>query len=112
MTDREQAGVANPLAIAGASALVVVAIGAVVLAWATDFAICLQDITCEDRGLKRAQLALAVLDVVPASLVVFAVLRRRPRLKWLAIATFLLSLAVWALLNDAATHGWDDLRLV
>jgi hypothetical protein len=67
---------------------------------------------CARQGLAFGQYLLAMIGLVPAlALVVAAAIRK----KW--VATLALAIGVplylaWAVLLDAAVHGWDDLKLI
>lgn len=66
---------------------------------------------CGRKSLADAQFMVACGGIGPALLLVFDTVRgSRRALLWLAvgIATYV----AWAVLLDAAIHGWDDLRLV
>lgn len=68
--------------------------------------------TCARQDLASTALALAVVGLVPASLLVLAALLGKRRL---AAAAGLVGTALyltWALFLDAAVHGWDDLKLL
>jgi hypothetical protein len=77
-------------------------------------------LACENRGtpacarqeLASATLILALVGLVPAFVLVLAALLGKRRL---AIAALVLGVPLylaWALLLDAAEHGWDDLTLL
>jgi drug/metabolite transporter (DMT)-like permease len=88
---------------------------AVALGWATDYVACETEGTdaCSRSGLAELQLWIAVAGLVPAGLTLGAAFRgTHNRLRWIAAVTVLIYL-VWAVLNDAAVHGWgSDMRLV
>jgi hypothetical protein len=105
-------------------ARVLQALGAVVLFGGACFAFLAAGtwkwLACENEGteacgradLAFAQFVLAIVGFVPAlTLVIAAVLGKR----WLVVAALAVGLplyAVWAVMLDAAIHGWDDLKLV
>jgi hypothetical protein len=67
---------------------------------------------CGRQDLAFAQFVLAIIGLVPAlALVVAAALAKR-RLAALALAVGVPLYLAWAVLMDAAVHGWDDLKLV
>jgi hypothetical protein len=103
---------ASPFAIVGATAVLLLALGGLAVAWAEDFVGCLNDEVCEGRALMRGQLVLAIANVAMALALLVLVVRRRRRASIAAAFVFAASFATWALLNDASTHGWDDLWLV
>ena len=85
------------------------------VAWATSFVACLDWIgtdACPRQGLANVQLIVAGTAVIPVFTLVYGLWAGRTRLAWCALAATVAVLAVWALLNDAAVHGWDQLRLV
>jgi hypothetical protein len=66
---------------------------------------------CGRKPLADAQFVVAWIGIAPAILLVWDTVRRSRRaLLWLGIgiATYI----AWALLLDAAIHGWDDLKLL
>jgi hypothetical protein len=78
-----------------------------------------QWLACENEGTEacsRQSLAdvvpmVAVAGLLPAILLVWDAWRgRRRALIWLAVG--LAVYAFWAILLDAAVHGWDDLKLL
>jgi hypothetical protein len=58
------------------------------------------------------QIVLAMVGFAVTLLMWLFTRRRSYRLAAVALAVALLFYAGWALFLDAATHGWDDLRLV
>lgn len=102
---------AAPLTIIGAALVLLLAVGGLAIGWSTDFVGCLNDDVCEDRGLLRAQWLLAIVNVAVALVLMFTVVRRHRRASIGAALAFAFGFLVWAVLNDAATHGWDNLRL-
>lgn len=96
--------------------LVGAAAGVVVLmAWATDFVACetAGSDACSRHPLAEAQLWLAVAGLVPAGLAVRAVLRGERTQAWVFSIATALAYGCWAILNDAAVHGWgEDMTLV
>jgi hypothetical protein len=94
-----------------AASLLPAAAFAAVLAWATHFVSCLDGTgsMCPDgrpTTTVTLQLVLGLLDVASAGAAFYLTLRGRPRAAGWAIAAGLLTFAVWAVLNDAAVHGW------
>lgn len=98
--------------VLGSVAAFAAACFAVLLAVVTKLDLC--DDGCVDGGrtsLLWTQLAVAVIGLVPAWGVVVALTHRR---RVLAAALFGVSLLIylaWGLFNDAAVHGWDNLRV-
>jgi hypothetical protein len=101
------------LSVIGALALLGAAGFAVLVGAATEWLACENEGTpaCSRQNLASAQFTLALIGLVPAfTLVLAAVFRKR----LLALASIVLGAALylaWALLLDAAVHGWDDLKL-
>jgi hypothetical protein len=92
------------------------ALAATAAAWATDFVACESGPgteACGRRGLAQAQLWVAVGGLIPAGLTVWAAFDpTRSRVPGFALASLIVYLT-WAVLNDAAVHGWGaDMRLV
>lgn len=90
------------------------AVFALLVAGAANWLACENEGTraCARQDLAFGQFILAMIGLVPALLLVVAVAVRK---RW--VATFALAVGVplylaWAVLLDAAVHGWDDLRLV
>jgi hypothetical protein len=66
---------------------------------------------CGCKPLADAQFVVACIGIAPAILLVWDTVRRSRRaLLWLAIRIGIH--IAWALLLDAALHGWDDLKLL
>jgi hypothetical protein len=87
---------------------------AVLVGGATSWLACENEGTpaCARQGLASAQFALAIVGLVPAFVLLLATLLGKRRI---GIAVAVLGVAVysaWALLLDAAVHGWDDLKLL
>jgi hypothetical protein len=55
---------------------------------------------------------LAVVGLIPAVVLVVAAALGKRRLALLALAVGVPLYLGWAVLLDAAVHGWDDLKLV
>ena len=87
---------------------------AVLVAGAVDWLACENEGTpaCSRQELASTQLTVALVGLVPAVALLVAVALRRRRLAWLTLALGVAVYLTWALLVDAAVHGWDDLRLV
>ena len=62
--------------------------------------------------LASAQFTLAMVGLVPALVLVLAALLGKRRLAIAAVVVGVPLYLVWALLLDAAVHGWDDLKLL
>jgi hypothetical protein len=67
---------------------------------------------CARQDLASAQFALAIVGLIPSCLFVLAVLLRKHRLAIAALVLGIPLYVTWALLLDAAVHGWDDLKLI
>jgi hypothetical protein len=67
---------------------------------------------CERQDLASTQLVVAAAGLVPAIVLVVAVARGNRRLTALALVVGVPLYLGWAILVDAAVHGWDDLALV
>ncbi len=67
---------------------------------------------CERQSLATLQVYVAAAGLVPLGLVALAAWRGRTRSAWRWLIVALLVYATWAVLNDAAVHGWDDLVLL
>ena len=66
---------------------------------------------CERQDLASAQQAVAIIGLVPAVFLVVAGARGNRRLTVLALVVGVPLYVVWAILVDAAVHGWNDLTL-
>lgn len=66
---------------------------------------------CERQDIASTQLVVAIAGLVPAIILVVAVARGNRRLTALALVVGVLLYLGWAILLDAAVHGWDDLTL-
>jgi hypothetical protein len=67
---------------------------------------------CSRQELASAQFILATIGLAPALVLVVAAALRRRRMVALALAVGGPVYLAWAILMDAAIHGWDDLKLV
>jgi hypothetical protein len=67
---------------------------------------------CDRQDLAFGQFILAMIGLVPALLLVVAVAVRKRWVATVALAVGVPLYLAWALLLDAAVHGWDDLTLV
>jgi hypothetical protein len=90
------------------------AVCAFLVAGAADWLACENEGTpaCNRQDLAHTQFILAVIGLVPALVLVVAAALRR---KWLAAVTLGIGVPLylaWAVLLDAAVHGWDDLKLL
>jgi hypothetical protein len=104
-----------PVAIASAVGAFVGPCTVLAVAWATSFVACLDSTgtgACARKDLATVQLIVACVAFVPVLTLIYGVWVGRTRLAWLALGNALVIYAVWAILNDAATHGWDNMRLV
>jgi hypothetical protein len=66
---------------------------------------------CARQDLASAQFTLAILGLIPSFVLVLAALLGKRRLAIAAVALGVPLYLAWALLLDAAVHGWDDLKL-
>jgi hypothetical protein len=82
-------------------------------AWAIDWLACENDTSeaCARQDLASLQQVVAWIGLLPAVLFSVAFLWGRQRLAWIALALAVGAYAAWAVLADAAVHGWDDLML-
>ena len=102
------------LAVAAAVALLLPC-AVLAVAWATSFTACLDSTTteaCGRKGLATLQFLVACAGFVPVLVLARALWLRSSRLAWVALATTIVVYGLWALLNDAATHGWNQLSLL
>jgi hypothetical protein len=67
---------------------------------------------CARQDLASAQFTLAIVGLVPAIVLLLAALLNRRRLALAAVVVGVPLYLLWALLLDAAVHGWDDLKLL
>lgn len=81
---------------------------AVLVALATGPLIC--ETACRS-DLVTAQLVVAVVGLVPVASFFYAAAKGRYQLAVLSFLAALLLYVAWGLLNDAAVHGWSDLRV-
>jgi hypothetical protein len=58
------------------------------------------------------QLVVACVAFLPVLTLLYGVWVGRTQLAGRALATTIVLYALWALLNDAAVHGWNDRRLI
>ena len=67
---------------------------------------------CGRQSLASAQFIVALVGLAPAFLLIVAAAFGKRRLALLALGVGLAVYFAWALMMDAAVHGWDDLKLV
>ncbi len=87
---------------------------AVLVGWTVQWLACENEGTeaCARTDLALATYVLAIVGLVPAVVLLLAALFSKRRLAIGALAFGVLLYLSWALLLDAAVHGWDDLILV
>ncbi|MDP9490948.1 MAG: hypothetical protein M3P42_01900 [Actinomycetota bacterium] len=100
------------LRIATALALVAAAVFAVFFAAVIDWLACDTEPSqaCDRKDLARLQLQIAVVGLAPIFAFAVAWIGEWRRV---AVAMFILAVGsylTWAVLADAAVHGWDDLK--
>lgn len=90
------------------------AIFALLVAGAANWLACENEGTpaCARQDLAFGQYVLAMIGLVPAFVLVVAVAVQKRWLATLALVVGVPLYLVWALLLDAAVHGWDDLKLI
>jgi hypothetical protein len=67
---------------------------------------------CSRQDLAFGQFILAMIGLAPALVLLVAAALRKKRLAALALAVGVPLYLAWAVLLDAAVHGWNDLKLV
>jgi hypothetical protein len=67
---------------------------------------------CARQDLASAQLTLAIIGLIPSFVLVLAALLGKRRLAIAAVVLGVPLYLAWALVLDAAVHGWDDLKLL
>jgi hypothetical protein len=67
---------------------------------------------CERQDLASTALTVAIVGIVPAVALVAAAALGKRRLALVALVVGGATYIAWAVLLDAAVHGWDDLRLL
>ena len=87
---------------------------AVLVATIVDWLACENEgsFACERQDLASTQQMVAIAGLVPAIVLVVAVARGNRRLTALALVVGVPLYVGWAILVDAAVHGWDDLTLI
>jgi hypothetical protein len=105
---RRAVSVVVALALLGGAAF------ATLVGWAANWLACQNGGTpaCARQELASAQFTLAMVGLVPALVLVLAALLGKRRLAIAAVVVGVPLYLVWALLLDAAVHGWDDLKLL
>jgi hypothetical protein len=97
----------------GALSLLGAAAFSVLPSWVVQWLACENEGTeaCSRESLAEAAVMIAVAGLLPAILLVWDAWRgRRRALVWLAVGVAVY--VAWALVLDAAVHGWDDLKLL
>jgi hypothetical protein len=98
--------------IVGISVLVGVgALVAVGVAYLTKGLICGDSIPGCRSGLMTGQLMVALAGLIPVGVMLWASLRGRYVLALLCFLAAVLLYLAWGVLNDAAVHGWDELKV-
>jgi hypothetical protein len=105
---------ARVLYVLGALALLAGAAFAFLVAAVVNWLACENEGTeaCSRQDLASAQLLLAMIGLLPALVLVVATALSKRRIAVLALAVGVPVYLAWALLMDAAIHGWDDLKLM
>jgi hypothetical protein len=87
---------------------------AVLAATAVDWLACenMGTPACARQDLASTQQTVAIVGLLPAVVLVVAAALGKRRLALLALAVGVPLYLSWAVLLDAAVHGWDDLKLV
>lgn len=87
---------------------------AVVAAWAMQATACDQPYlaTCSNGNLMTLQLGIAGAGLVPAGLMLFHAYASLYRKAMVYLISALVVYGIWALVNDAAVHGWNGLALL
>ena len=67
---------------------------------------------CERHELAQLQLAVAIAAIAPTLVLAVALPTGKRRATLLGLATAVVFYATWAVLADAAVHGWDDLKII
>jgi hypothetical protein len=90
------------------------AVFAVLVAGVTSWLACENEGTpaCARQDLVSAQFTLAIVGLIPSFVLVLAALLGMRRLAIAAVVVGVPLYVVWAILLDAAVHGWDDLKLL
>lgn len=101
---------AHPIVIGGAVLVGLGACAAVLIAVLTEGLICGESGECRS-GLMTAQLLIALLGLLPAGGLFWASLRGRYLIALVCFISVVILYLTWGVLNDAAVHGWDDLRV-
>jgi hypothetical protein len=99
----------------GALALFGAGVVIVPIAWAIQFVACDElgpSEACDRQQLANIQLGVALVALVPGSIFVWHVWRKQRRRALVSGALVFVAYFTWALLADAAVHGWDELRLL
>jgi hypothetical protein len=102
-------------ACAAAAAALAAPCTVLAVAWTTSFTACLDSATteaCGRKDLATIAFIVACTGFVPVLTLAWALWAGRIRLAGLAFASAIVIYGLWALLNDAATHGWNDLWLL
>jgi hypothetical protein len=102
----------SPLAIVPAVLGLIGAAAAVLLALLTKSLICHGDSDTSCRtGLMNIQLLVALAGLIPLVAMLRASIQRKTMLAFGLFFIAILIYAAWAVLNDAAVHGWDNLKI-
>ena len=101
----------GPVRMMIATIAVVAAGVTAVLAWATNAIGSGNELGSHETPLLVAQLVVAVIGLIAAGLFARALSLRADRLAAAWLIAGLLLFLVWGVLNDAAVHGWANLKV-
>jgi drug/metabolite transporter (DMT)-like permease len=98
----------HPAVGLGSLAAFLAALFAVFIAALTKSLIC--ETVCH-KSLTTAQLVVAVAGLLPVGGLFLAAVLGKRRLALVTLLVGVLTYVAWGVLNDAAVHGWDDLKV-
>lgn len=101
----------GPLRTAAGVAAMIAACFAAIIACATNGILSTEESYSHETTLLIAQLAVAAVGLLPAGLFARALIRRNDSqaVVWLVLG--IVVYVAWGVLNDAAVHGWANLRV-
>jgi hypothetical protein len=101
----------SPVAAAYGTGVALLAAGfAVFIALVADVVLSTEEVGSHGTPLLTAQLAVALIGLIPTGLFAWALRRNDPK----AVVWFVIGIVTylgWGVLNDAAVHGWDHLAV-
>jgi hypothetical protein len=102
---------ASPMRVAVGIAVCCAALFAAFIAYVTNGLLSTGEVGSHETPLLIWQLIVALVGLLPAGWFVWALYRRSDRQALLWLVTGMVVYLAWGVLNDAAVHGWSNLKV-